>query len=308
MGVYAQLSALSDPTRVRILALLERQELGVGEVARVLRAPQSTVSRHVKILRAGGWLQVRTEGTAHLLRYLGDAVPDAAQELWSVVRREVDYPEDVRRLEHLLATRRVDAREYFGRTGAKWDAVKRDLYGDSYALPTLAAMLPPGTVVADLGCGTGEAAALLARSAARVLAVDREAQMVEATRQRTVGMDHVEVHQGEVSELPLPDACADAALCMLVLHYVDDPSVALAEAARVLRPGGHLVLLDLVAHDREEYLRTMGHVHLGFSEEDLRRAAAGTGLALAWREELPAGDAALGPPLFLASLALSGPR
>jgi ArsR family transcriptional regulator len=135
-----------------------------------------------------------------------------------------------------------------------------------------------------------------------VIGVDREAAMLDAARQRTVGCDNVTLVQGPLEALPLADTCLDVALCMLVLHHVPEPELALVEAARVLRSGGHLVLLDMDAHTREEYRRTMGHQHLGFSRSTLQALADRAGLTvLTWRL-LPADPAAQGPALFLAVL------
>jgi len=153
--ICERLTALAEPTRVRLLRALELEELGVGELARVLQLPQSTVSRHLKVLLDGGWVQRRSVGPANLLR-VDDLDPEARQ-LWTLVRDGAgDLSEDAARVEAVVAQRQVDAREFFGRHAERWDALRRELFGDAYLVPTLLSLLPAGWAVADLGCGTGE--------------------------------------------------------------------------------------------------------------------------------------------------------
>lgn len=300
-----RLSALSDPTRVRLLHVLAREELVVGELSRVLQTPQSTVSRHLKQLWADGWLERRGEGTANFFR-LADPLPPAAAPLWAVVAAQLAeeglYEEDLRRVESVLAQRELDSRAFFGRHAERWAQVRRELFGEGYLLPTLLSLLPRGLAVADLGCGTGEVVATLAPSVERAIGVDREAAMLAAARKRTAGLTNVSLYEGGLEALPLPDEALDAALCMLVLHHVADLEPAFSEIARCLRPRGRLIVLDMVEHDRREYRRTMGHQHLGFSRETLASLGRPAGLTLHSLRRLPPEPEALGPGLFLACL------
>lgn len=302
--VFDHLLALADPIRPRLLAVLAAEELAVGELARVVQLPQSTVSRHVKALEGAGWITRRTAGASSQLRIADDLAPDA-RELWAAIRPPVEasprHAEDRARLAAVLAARAEDPRGYFGRVHAGWDAVRRELFGDAALLPTLLALLDPGLVVGDLGCGTGAVVAALAPNVREVHGVDREARMLEVAAARTAGVPNAHLHQGGFGALPLADATLDAALCMLVLHHVEDLRAALADVARVVRPGGRVVVLDMVAHDRDEYRVTMGHVHLGFTPEALRAAAAPALSLASWRPLTPDPDAH-GPPLFLAVL------
>ncbi len=301
--IYNHLLTLSEPLRVRLLGVLEQEELGVGELARILQSPQSTISRHLKLLHERGWLTRRRVGTASLFS-LAEPRSQAIESLWTVVRDDLDgtYSEDLHRLQAVLAQRPVDSRDFFSRLGGDWVTLRQELYGSAFLLPTLLALLPGDQVVADLGCGAGGILAELSPVVDQVIGVDREATMLDAARRRTAGRDNVTLLQGPLEALPLEDDCMDVALCMLVLHHVRDPVAVLSEAARVLRPGGRLVVLDMDAHDRQEYLRTMGHLHLGFSEEQFRRFAAEAGLALRTRRLLPADPQVQGPSLFLAVL------
>ncbi|MEQ1569514.1 MAG: metalloregulator ArsR/SmtB family transcription factor, partial [Myxococcota bacterium] len=249
------LGILSEPVRVRLLALLSRQELGVGELCRVVQLPQSTVSRHLKVLQVAGWIRRRSEGTSGLFRIDDAAVDPVGWRLWEVVRDVHDasrqFEEDLVRLEVVLATR-TEPGTFFGRRHAEWDALRRELFGDQFLGAALAALVPPDWVVADLGCGTGPVLVELAPWVARVIGFDREPKMVEAAAARVREWPNAEVQLAALEDLPLPDAAVDAATCMLVLHHVDDPTQVFREAARVLRPGGVLVVVDMVAHDRED--------------------------------------------------------
>ncbi|PIE20320.1 MAG: ArsR family transcriptional regulator [Proteobacteria bacterium] len=305
-SIFAQMGLLSDPTRARILRVLEREELGVGELSRVLQLPQSTVSRHLKALLLHGWIERRAEGASSRVRMSREAPTAEATELWTLVRDDPSCArgaaEDRVRLEDLIALRQVDSRAFFGRVAARWDALRDELFGDGFTLPALTALLPPSWTVVDLGCGTGEALARLAPSVARVIGVDQEASMIEAARARLAGRDNVELVEAGLSAVPLPDALADAALLVLVLHHLPEPAEALREARRLLRPGGALVVVDMVAHDRGEYRQTMGHLHLGFSAEGITALAAAAGLTLDDLRQLPAVPDAQGPALFVARL------
>ena len=310
-GVFAHLAVLSEPIRARILRVLEREELGVGELSRVLQLPQSTVSRHLKVLLVHGWLHRRTEGPAARVSLAADSLDADAARLWALVRDDpgssLAASEDLARLDSILAQREVDSRAFFGRVAARWDALRDELFGQTFALPTLLALLPPDWIIADLGCGTGEVVARLAPLVRQVIGVDQEATMLDAARDRVAGRVNVTLLLGDLIALPLPDASVDAALCTLVLHHLTEPGAALAEARRVLRPGGVVVVLDMVAHDRVEYRQTMGHQHLGFTEQAMRGHAADAGLAVIDLARLPPDPAAQGPALFVARLAhLSG--
>jgi ArsR family transcriptional regulator len=307
--VFDRLTALSEPIRVRLLRVLAREELAVGELARVLQTSQPTVSRHLKTLDEGGWVHRRKVGTASYFRLAYQEMDLEARTLWDVVSVGLDneacdpsspYAEDYRRLQSVVAARAADSEELFRRLGGRWDDVRKELFGEGYVLPALLALLPAGLAVADLGCGTGAMLPLLAPVAGHVYGVDREAAMLEVAEDRVAGLSNVTLCRGLLDALPLETASIDLALCELVLHHVRDLPPVFAEVARVLAPGGRWVLLDMVDHDREEYRDTMGHQHLGFSEATTRSLATGAGLTVrSWRV-LPADPAAQGPALFVA--------
>lgn len=165
-GRWSGLTQLvGDPVRLRVVRLLEREELGVGELARILQLPQSTVSRHLKVLLDAGWVHRRHQGTAGLHRVDLASIDETAKALWSIAKRQVDAAHaasDDARLAGALADRRTDSRTFFGRVGGEWNALRRELFGNSFAHEAMLSLLDPAWTVADLGCGTGDVAELLA--------------------------------------------------------------------------------------------------------------------------------------------------
>ncbi len=306
--ITERLAALSDVVRLRILRILEREELAVGEVAKVVQLPQSTVSRHLKVLADGGWVIKRTEGTATLYRVMLDDLSAPSRGVWVAVRDLIRSPEgrkagmeadeDQRRLESVMAERREDSLGYFGRVAGQWDDVRTELFGARFTPLGLLHLLPREWTVADLGCGTGNASELLAPLVKRVLAVDQSGPMLAAAKRRLEGMKNVEFVEGELSRLPLKDACADAAVCVLVLHHVEKPMEALAEMRRIVRPGGMALVVDMVAHDRTTYRHTMGHRWLGFSDQTMTALMTGAGFEKARYGTLASDPNAKGPGLF----------
>ena len=305
-----RLAALGEMVRLRMLRVLEREELSVGEVAKVVQLPQSTVSRHLKVLADGDWVAKRTEGTATFYRVVLDDLPKENRALWLAVREQLgggqaevsasDLAEDLRRLTAVLAERREDSQGFFGRVAGQWDQVRAELFGSRFTMAGMLAMLPREWTVLDLGCGTGNAAELLSPLVKRVIAVDRSQPMLNAAKKRLSGggCENVEFVLGDLSSLPIEDAQADAAVCFLVLHHVEDPAAALKECARVLKPGGQLLVVDMVEHDRDSYRHTMGHRWLGFSRTNIEDMAKRSGLVRARYITLAGDTEARGPGLF----------
>jgi len=303
-----RLNALSDASRLRMLALLDRFELGVGELATALQLPQSTASRHLRRLHDAGWVARRSEGVHARYRLATDTLDNAADDLWqaasSTFKRDVQATEDQQRAEQVIAARHVDSKAFFGAVGGTWTELRDSLFGQAAATEALLALLAPTTTVADLGCGTGFLASQLAPWVARIDAVDREASMLDAARKRLAAYDNICFHQGNVIDVPLPDQSVDMALALLLLHHIDDPLLVVQQAARILRPGGRLLIVDMTKHDRNEYRDTMGHVHLGFEEQDVSAWAGSSGMVLARFRRLHLNPQARGPGLFAAMLQL----
>jgi ArsR family transcriptional regulator len=300
-----RLASLADPARLRLLALVEERELGVSELAEILQLPQSTVSRHLKVLSDLGWVVARSERTANFYRMANGELPEGARELWRLSRAELDgwteLAHDRLRLERVLAARRSDARAFFAGVASEWDRLRTELYGDRFTLEAIAALLPADAVVADLACGSGAVTALLAPAVGRVIAVDASPEMLRAARARTKGLANVELRRGDLSELPMDTASCDAALLLLALTHLGEPARAAAELARILRPGGHAVVVDLLRHDRDAFRRQMGQLGNGFEPAELAALLAGAGLADVRCRPLAPEPKAKGPALLLAS-------
>ena len=304
-GVLEHLSALADTTRGRLLLVLQGHELSVSELCSVLQTPQSTISRHLRVLADDGWVEVRPEGTSRLYQMAPERLGAGHRKLWDAVRGELAAlpaaAQDAQRLASVLAERTSRSREFFHSAAGEWDRLRRELFGRQAGPGPLLALLDDSWAVGDLGCGTGEASAALAPFVHRVVAVDGSPSMLEAAERRLSGFDNVELRSGALEELPVADGALDAAVLFLVLHHVAEPPRALAEAARVLAPGGRLLVVDMNPHDRQEYLRDLGHVWLGLDRRQLERWLEAAGFEALRSAPLPPDPEAAGPTLFAAT-------
>jgi ArsR family transcriptional regulator len=309
-AILEDLTALADATRSRMLLLLERHELTVSELCGILQLPQSTVSRHLKTLADAGWVSSRRDGTSRYYTLSLDEREPAARRLWLLLREQVSLTpgadQDARRLKGVLGRRQSKSQEFFASAAGQWDRLRQELFGRASHLQALPGLFDDRWVVADLGCGTGQVAAAIAPFVAKVVAIDRSSDMLETARRRLKDLPNVDVRRGELEALPLQDRELDVATFLLVLHHLPDPAAALAEAARALRPGGRLLISDMLPHDHEEYRQQMGHVWLGFGDEQLRRLLAGAGFAQIRIAALPSDPDAKGPALFVASARREG--
>lgn len=304
-SVLEQLSILADPTRSRVLLLLERHELTVGELCTILQLPQSTVSRHLKLLADDRWLVSRGEGTSRFYRMLGERLDESAKSLWSVVRAQISAGpgarQDERRAEGVLAKRRDKAIVFFRDSSKLWDVMRSEMIGERADLLALLHLLDDNWVVGDLGCGTGHVAEALAPCVAKVVAVDESGPMLESARARLASHGNVELRVGTIESLPIDDGALDAAILFLVAHFVTDPARAMAEVRRVLRPGGRLLVVDLMSHDRVDYVVQLGHVWQGFDGTQMIAWLEGAGFAKCRYQPLPVAPEAKGPTLFVAT-------
>jgi ArsR family transcriptional regulator len=305
VAVFDRLATLADPIRARLLLALERQELAVNELRSVLQLPQSTVSRHLKVLGEEGWIHSRASGTTNWYRMSARELDPGARELWRVVRDQVvDSPaarRDVERIKSVMAARQTRSQEFFATTAGQWDRLRAELFGGEVEWFALAGLLEPSWVVADLGTGTGQLASTVAPLVGRVIAVDESAAMLKAAGQRLQGIENVDLRQGKLESLPLDAGTVDLALMVLVLHYLPEPARAIEEASRVLKPRGRLVIVDMMPHERADYRETMGHQWLGFDRDVVAGWHRDSGLTGSTYRRLVPKPNVKGPLLFVAA-------
>ena len=303
--ILDHMAALADPIRCRMLLPLERHELTVSEICAVLQLPQSTVSRHLKTLADDGWVASRRDGTSRFYAMVLENLDAGAQRLWPLIREQVSASNgadhDERRLKSVLSRRRSKSEEFFASASGQWDHLRTELFGDRFHLHALLALLDPSLTVGDLGCGTGQVSELVAPHVCKVIAVDGSTDMVQAARRRLKGAQHVEVRRGDMAALPIDDAQLDVAIVALVLHHVPEPARVLSEVGRVLKPGGRVLIVDMLPHDREDYQHQMGHVWLGFSEKTIKKHLEVAGFDKPTVTLLPTDEDAKGPGLFVAT-------
>jgi SAM-dependent methyltransferase len=303
--LLARFSSLADPARLRMLHLLEHQELAVSELADVLQMPQSSVSRHLKLLGGEGWVVSRSAGTANFYQMANGELPESARQLWQLAAGETRewaaLAHDRLRLARCLAARPGAGRDFFAGVAGEWERLRTELYGERFTGLAFQALLSPDWIVADLACGSAAAALALAPWVAQVIAVDRSPEMLLAARRRAKGVGNIRFEEGDLERLPVADDACDAALMLLALTQVDDPRRAVEEMARIVKPGGRAVVVDLLRHDREEFRRQMGQKRSGFETEDLTRLLAASGFDAVRCFPLPPEPEARGPALLLAS-------
>ncbi|HKP28144.1 MAG TPA: metalloregulator ArsR/SmtB family transcription factor [Gemmatimonadales bacterium] len=300
-----QLSALTDPIRVRLLILLENNELNVRELQDVLQLPQSTVSRHLKVLADEDWVTSRAEGPSQLYRLSSPLEGSSRGRLWDLVREEMaasaSAKRDRTRVRPVLAERHRRSREFFDTEAGQWDRMREELFGARSELSATLGLLDPSWIVGDLGAGTGAFTAAVAPFVSRVIAVDESAPMLAAARARLEGFGNVEFRQGELELLPVREAELNLAALVLVLPFVPDPGRVLAEAAHALEAGGRILVLDLQPHERAHYSQQMGHLWHGFGQAHVMEWMTGAGLRDVRYVALPPVPEAKGPGLFVAT-------
>ena len=304
LRVFDRMNALGDLARGRLLLLLEHGEFTVSELVQVSQLPQSTVSRHLKILADDGWVTSRASGTSRYYR-MAASLDLAARELWGLVRLDMRAAgfaeEDDERAQVVLRERRDRSRDFFSSVAHRWDSVREELFGTDSEIFPLFGLLDPTNTLGDLGAGTGHFAACVAPFVGRVIAVDASEEMLEVARDRLEGAANVDLRCGDLEDLPIDDGELDLAMLLLVLHCVVDPPTILEEARRTLKPGGRLIIVDMRCHSREGYQEEMGHVWPGFDEADLAGWHREAGLADFAYRPLPPHPEASGPLLFVTS-------
>lgn len=277
-----RLKVFADATRVRLLALLAREELTVAELSAITQLAQPRVSTHLAKLKEAGLVRDRRAGVSAYYRFDEDNLDTVQRELWRSLRDGSDDPllrQDAERVAGVLANRAADQNwadsvagdmERHYSPGRTWEALART------ALP----LLETGDVL-DIASGDGVLAELLSPHAKRYICIDTSARVVAAAGERLRRFPNVEVREGDMHALPFKDASFDLVVLMHALTYSTKPAQAVAEAARVLRRGGRLLLSSLARHEHRSVVEAYGHVNLGFSEKELRKFAERAGLEIA---------------------------
>ncbi|HEY0523706.1 MAG TPA: metalloregulator ArsR/SmtB family transcription factor [Stellaceae bacterium] len=278
-AVLAALRAAAESTRLRLLLLLSRGELTVGDLTQILGQSQPRVSRHLKLLCEAGLLDRFREGNRVFYRLAdhGSGREVARRLVELVPGHDALVVLDAERFAALTAARAEAAHAYFRRNAAQWDRI-RSLYVDDREVErALCDLLPPGLGpgaardLLDIGTGTGRMLELFAPRVERAVGIDLSREMLAVARVNLerARLGNCSVRQGDMYQLPLPGGSFDAVLLHQVLHYAERPAAVLAEAARVLRPGGRLIVIDFAPHEMEELRAEHEHRRLGFADGEV---------------------------------------
>ena len=288
--------AVSDPTRLRILALLSRMELSVGELAQLLDQSQPRVSRHVRILADAGIVERRKEGSWVFL-----AISDADRTgpligliaAWTDARSDAVFEQDSARLDAIRADRAEAAQRYFESHADVWDSIRSLHVAEAEVERAIDRALDGRqfATLVDVGTGTGRMIELFGPRASEAIGIDRSSEMLRLARVKleSAGV-RSSLRQGDMYALPLADGCADCIIIHQVLHYAHAPADAIAEAARVLAPDGTLLVVDFAAHEREELRTRDAHLRLGFADEVMEGWFAASGLSIDHIDHLEGGE------------------
>jgi ubiquinone/menaquinone biosynthesis C-methylase UbiE len=288
--------ALADPTRLRIVVLLRLMELSVGELAQVLGQSQPRVSRHLKILADAGVLERRKEGSWVFLTL---AAPERVEPMFALIDSWADsatealFAADAARIETIRAERAEAANRYFAGHAEVWDQIRSLHVAESEverAIDEALGKRPLGCLV-DIGTGTGRMIELFGPRASQAIGIDRSSDMLRLARVKleAAGIPS-SLRQGDMYALPLGDQSADTVVIHQVLHYAHSPATAIAEAARVLSPGGTLLVVDFAAHEREELRERDAHIRLGFEDEVMEGWFGSAGLKVDQIRHLEGGE------------------
>jgi len=288
--------ALADPTRLRVLALLRIMELSVGELAQILGQSQPRVSRHLKILSDAEVLERRKEGSWVFLTLTDAGRIEPMFELidaWSDGPTRALFASDASRTETIRAERAEAANRYFAGHAEVWDQIRSLHVAESEverAIDRALGRRPLGRLV-DIGTGTGRMIELFGPRSSQATGIDRSSEMLRLARVKLEAAGIASsLRQGDMYALPLADESADSIIIHQVLHYAHSPASAIAEAARVLAPGGILLVVDFAAHDREELRTSDAHIRLGFDDDVMRSWFASAGLTVDEIEHLKGGE------------------
>ena len=282
--LLSALRAAGEPTRLRILAILARGELTVSDLTQVLLQSQPRISRHLKLLADAKLVQRHPEGSWVFYR-LNDS-QDIAGLLQQLITHlpadDLTLQRDYERFEHVCEERAARARHYFAANAAAWDDLRTHHIPETEVEGKIATSIGERQIdlLVDLGTGTGRMLEIFAPRCARAIGFDISPEMLTIARSKldSSALDHCQVRQGDCANVPLEDGVADIVILHQVLHFLDDPAQAIAEAARILAPGGSVLIADFGPHDMENLREQHAHRRLGFSSEEIQSMLAQSGL------------------------------
>jgi len=288
----AALRAAGEATRLRILALLANGELNVKDLTQILGQSQPRISRHLKLMAEAGLIRRFREGSWVFFR-LADSGAEAALAsaiVASLDQADLTLARDRARAAAVQKARAEAAQAYFMAHASEWDNIRALHVAESQVEAAMDEALGQGPfdLLVDLGTGTGRILELFGTRALRALGFDLNHAMLAYARMKLErgGLHHAQVRHGDLYNVPLPDGAADAVVLHQVLHFLDDPSAAIAEAARLLKPGGKLLVVDFAPHELEFLREQSAHRRLGFARDQLGRLFEGAGLTLERFSEL----------------------
>jgi len=294
----AALRAAGEATRLRILALLSGGELNVKDLTQILGQSQPRISRHLKLMADAGLIKRFREGSWVFFR-LADSGAEAALAqaiVASLDQTDLTLARDRARASAVQKARAETAQAYFKAHAGEWDKIRTLHVAEKEVEAAMDEALGDGpfNLLVDLGTGTGRILELFGGRASRSLGFDLNHAMLAYARMKLerAGLSHAQVRHGDLYNVPLPDGAADAVVLHQVLHFLDDPAAAVAEAARLLAPGGKLLVVDFAPHELEFLREQSAHRRLGFARDQLGRLFEGAGLKLERFRELkpePAG-------------------
>jgi len=286
------LRAAGEATRLRILALLAGSELNVKDLTQILGQSQPRISRHLKLMAEAGLITRFREGSWVFFR-LADAGSEAALALAIVASLDAADPtfaRDRARASAVKKSREEAAQNYFREHAGEWDKIRALHVAESQVEAAVDEALGPGplTLLVDLGTGTGRMLELFAARATRALGFDLSRDMLAYARMKLerAGLAHAQARHGDLYNVPLPDGAADAVILHQVLHFLDDPAAAIAEAARLLKPGGRLLVVDFAPHELEFLREQSAHCRLGFAPDQIKRWLKDAGVAVERQRDL----------------------
>lgn len=289
MDVIKQFKALSDPTRLRLLHILNEVELNVNEIVSIVDMIQSGVSRHLKILLESGLLAARKEGS--FMYYCADTQPENRSLIQLACARIQADPIcclDLEKARQIIMIRKNRTKRFFSTVAPQWEGLKKEILGNFNLNAVLKERTDGRQSIADLGCGTGELLGQLVEGRDKILiGVDASPEMLEQARIKLPDKRSIELRLGEVEYLPMKDQEVDTAVMSMVLYHILQPEKAIHEVFRVLKPGGLFVLADFEHHDQESVKEIIGGTWLGFEKHQVETWLTQSGFHLKSLDRFP---------------------